>query len=577
MKRLNFYSLCLGLIAIPTLTIFTSCVNEEYDLDKEIDMEMTLLKNVSLPVGNIEKFTLAEILEIETSENSTGIIIDENGDYMLNFSGEKIESQIEIPSMNMADGGTIESEPIEVVFPTVDFDIIGGVIVEKEIVYSEATGSPLETELMLDFNTTFPEEVVDIKEVTVDSHMTVNIGTSEGRIYIKPGFTIEFPDNIYLSSSDNTVGYKIEDAHKVVFTEAVSTDVSLNLHLDKITIPAGMVKDSSLKMNEEVRVSGDFYLNTLDFSGIPSDLRVFVNASISDLNVKSATVKLGLSTEIPGVEVQISDMPEFLAGDKVNLDLYNPMIGFRVVNNSPLLLNFSADMTAYNGKTDPVMSLGEDPEISIDGLSTSEYLISRRAVQTSAQVKNLVMPEIADFISIIPEKLSVDNIQIDTPEDFITVESGKSYSAEFEYWLDTPLSFGNALNFEYTIDINDLGLDFDGNVKSAALAFEMVNSIPLNLTLDAVAIDSEGNVINGMTLGLDKQIVSGTHKEPVTTPVSLQLNNSNDRFTLDGLRLTVKAAGPAESQVGTALNSNQGLEIRNLSLSVPDGITLNAQ
>ena len=577
MKRLNFYSLCLTLITIPTLTIFTSCVNEEYDLDKEIDMEMTLLKNVSLPVGNIEKFTLAEILEIETSENATGIIIDENGDYMLNFSGEKIESQIEIPSMNMADGGTIESEPIEVVFPTVDFDIIGGVIVEKEIVYSEATGSPLETELMLDFNTTFPKEVVDIKEVTVDSRMIVNIGTSEGRIYIKPGFTIEFPDNIYLSLSDNTVGYKIEDAHKVVFTEAVSTDVSLNLHLDKITIPAGMVKDSSLKMNEEVSVSGDFYLNTLDFSDIPSDLRVFVNASISDLNVKSATVKLGLSTEIPGVEVQISDMPEFLAGDKVNLDLYNPMIGFRVVNNSPLLLNFSADMTAYNGKTDPVMSLGEDPEISIDGLSTSEYLISRRAVQTSAQVKNLVMPEIADFISIIPEKLSVDNIQIDTPEDFITVESGKSYSAEFEYWLDTPLSFGNALSFEYTIDINDLGLDFDGNVKSAALAFEMVNSIPLNLTLDAVAIDSEGNVINGMTLGLDKQIVSGTHKEPVTTPVSLQLNNSNDRFTLDGLRLTVKAAGPAESQVGTALNSNQGLEIRNLSLSVPDGITLNAQ
>ena len=577
MKRLNFYSLCLTLITIPTLTIFTSCVNEEYDLDKEIDMEMTLLKNVSLPVGNIEKFTLAEILEIETSENATGIIIDENGDYMLNFSGEKIESQIEIPSMNMADGGTIESEPIEVVFPTVDFDIIDGIIVEKEIVYSEATGSPLETELMLDFNTTFPEEVVDIKEVTVDSRMIVNIGTSEGRIYIKPGFTIEFPDNIYLSLSDNTVGYKIEDAHKVVFTEAVSTDVSLNLHLDKITIPAGMVKDSSLKMNEEVSVSGDFYLNTLDFSDIPSDLRVFVNASISDLNVKSATVKLGLSTEIPGVEVQISDMPEFLAGDKVNLDLYNPMIGFRVVNNSPLLLNFSADMTAYNGKTDPVMSLGEDPEISIDGLSTSEYLISRRAVQTSAQVTNLVMPEIADFISIIPEKLSVDNIQIDTPDDFITVESGKSYSAEFEYWLDTPLSFGNALNFEYTIDINDLGLDFDGNVKSAALAFEMVNSIPLNLTLDAVAIDSEGNVINGMTLGLDKQIVSGTHKEPVTTPVRLQLNNSNDRFTLDGLRLTVKAAGPADSQVGTALNSNQGLEIRNLSLSVPDGITLNAQ
>ena len=577
MKRLNFYSLCLGLIAVPALTIFSSCVNEEYDLDKEIDMEMTLLKNVSLPVGNIEKFTLAEILEIETSENATGIIIDENGDYMLNFSGEKIESQIEIPSMNMADGGSIESEPIEVVFPTVDFDIIDGVIVEKEIVYSEATGSPLETELMLDFNTTFPKEVVDIKEVTVDSRMIVNIGTSEGRIYIRPGFTIEFPDNIYLSLSDNTVGYKIEDAHKVVFTEAVSTDVSLNLHLDKITIPAGMVKESSLKMNEEVSISGDFYLNTLDFSDIPSDLRVFVNASISDLNVKAATVKLGLSTEIPGVEVQISDMPEFLAGDKVNLDLYNPMIGFRVVNNSPLLLNFSADMTAYNGKTDPVMSLGEDPEISIDGLSTSEYLISRRAVQTSAQVKNLVMHEIADFISIIPEKLSVDNIQIDTPEDFITVESGKSYSAEFEYWLDTPLSFGNALNFEYTIDINDLGLDFDGNVKSAALAFEMVNSIPLNLTLDAVAIDSEGNVINGMTLGLDKQIASGTHKEPVTTPVSLLLNNSNDRFTLDGLRLTVKAAGPAESQVGTALNSNQGLEIRNLSLSVPDGITLNAQ
>jgi hypothetical protein len=41
--------------------------------------------------------------------------------------------------------------------------------------------------------------------------------------------------------------------------------------------------------------------------------------------------------------------------------------------------------------------------------------------------------------------------------------------------------------------------------------------------------------------------------------------------------LTIKASGPAEDQVGTALNKNQGLEIKNISLSVPDGITINAQ
>lgn len=580
MERRLFNLVCLTASILSGILLFASCVNEEYDLDKEIDMEMTLLQNVSLPVGSLEKFSLDDILKIDT-ENSTGITITESGDYVISFSGDKFSTEISMPSFSMSSGDEIKSEPISVTFPTGNFQIIEGVIIEEDIVYSDVTDGPLETQLDLEFDTTLPEEVAELQEVMLESLMNVTIATNAGRIYIKPGFYIEFPDNITLSLLNETDDYVLEGGHKVLFQKETSfsadgNPLSIDLMLERITVPEGAIVDSRLAMSETIKIGGDFYLNTGDFTSIPENLTIAVDACISGLDVKSATLKLNVNEEVSGVEVNISSMPDFLAGDNVTLDLYNPVIGFNIINNFPISFDFSTTMKSYQANTTPEINLGNDPKITIPASSTVKYLVSRREVTETGAI-NIVVPELGDFVSTIPEKISVENILIESASDFITVESSKTYAADFEYWLDTPLAFGEDLDFTYSLDIENLNLEFDGNLKSVELILEMVNSIPLSFELMAEAIDSEGNIVKGMTLNLDKKIPSGTHLSPVSTPVTIAVNNSNDVFSLKGLRMTFKAEGPSVDHIGTALNSAQGLEIKNIVLSVPDGIVINSK
>lgn len=50
------------LIILTGMSALSACVNEEYDLSKDIDTEITILKNVSMPLGSIEPVTIEKSL-----------------------------------------------------------------------------------------------------------------------------------------------------------------------------------------------------------------------------------------------------------------------------------------------------------------------------------------------------------------------------------------------------------------------------------------------------------------------------------------------------------------------------------
>ena len=101
--------------------------------------------------------------------------------------------------------------------------------------------------------------------------------------------------------------------------------------------------------------------------------------------------------------------------------------------------------------------------------------------------------------------------------------------------------------------------------------------MPVNFNIAAKATDSEGNVIDGITLTLDKAIAAGTQSSPTETSVRLSLDNRSGNLKFDGLRLEMTADTGDSPFNGTPLNRNQGLKIDNLVISLPDGITLNAE
>ena len=117
----------LGMLAV------SACVNEEYDLSKDIDTEMTVLKNISMPVGDLTKVTISDLLNLDNSDGSL-IRIDENGDYVFNFSGDEISLNIDVPEITIGQDGGIHTEPIEVHFGTGAFAGMPGVSIGKNIV-----------------------------------------------------------------------------------------------------------------------------------------------------------------------------------------------------------------------------------------------------------------------------------------------------------------------------------------------------------------------------------------------------------------------------------------------------------
>jgi hypothetical protein len=53
------------------------------------------------------------------------------------------------------------------------------------------------------------------------------------------------------------------------------------------------------------------------------------------------------------------------------------------------------------------------------------------------------------------------------------------------------------------------------------------------------------------------------------------VKSSSDGIKLDGLKLILNASCPADYQ-GTVINKAQGLELRNLRIALPDGVSLDA-
>ena len=89
MKMLHYMRWHSVLIILAGMSALSACVNEEYDLSKDIDTEITILQNVSMPVGSIEPVTIEKVLNLEQDENSV-LRKDDDGDFIFTFTGSEI-------------------------------------------------------------------------------------------------------------------------------------------------------------------------------------------------------------------------------------------------------------------------------------------------------------------------------------------------------------------------------------------------------------------------------------------------------------------------------------------------------
>lgn len=579
MKLTKLSAVIYAVLGIAAVSVASSCVNEEYDLGKDIDMNVNLLKGISLPVGNLERISLMDVLDMDESEGSI-ISADGNNDLFLSFSGDRISADIEMPELSLGDGNNINTEPIVVVFNTGHYYGKNPSTIQGNILYSAVAGKKVDDKTDIIIESELPEQVIDVKSVTLDAELEISFSVNSGAVHLVKGLELTFPDDVYLTKNDTKTYYKVNDEHKVTVTEDIkvskNSPLVFYLKIDKIDVPAGSVSNGHITLDEVLHLSADFYLSPADFSVIPQKIEIDIDADLKNMSVRSAEVKLNVDEAIDGTQMNIGDVPDFLSGEGSYLDIYNPSIRFSVENNSPFSLDVTADICPFRAGTsvEPIRLRGDD-RVRIPATSTVDYVISRREGAASGEENEIVIPEIINLINPLPESISVDNIRVTSADNgYINVYSGAKYSAKIDYQVYAPLAFGSGLLISYAQDIEDLSLEFEGmEIPSAMISMKLINTIPIGFSLKATALDQDGNIIEDITLSADKDIAPGSLQSPSVNDIAIELKNKGGELMMSGLRI-VLSANSNEEYAGIPLNTDQGLEIKDIIFTLPDGINM---
>ena len=566
--------------------VLVSCINNDYDLNKELDTTVKILEDVTIPIGDLEKFSIEDILK--TSDTNSGIETDPTtGNLSFSFkSDEPTETTFSVPAFEIPfkTGGTF-GEDYAITIETGEFAGLDGTLINQQLHFLDHS---VERPIGVDANYTLPKEILDIKYVELDMLLDYKLQVTDGVVHLADGFTIDFPDWMTIAKADNSNAYVLENQgvnkNVIRFLSDVRIDSThpyiLDLQLSKVDFPEGCISNGKIYLDEDdiankIIAEGDIYLNTQDFPTIPAKMSVSMHIEFAHMDVKSAYVSVDASMDVETQEMPSIQYPDFFSQEGTVIDLYDAFLNFDVTNTLPLSLALNADFVGYKNNTQVIsMHIGEDSNgmnpVVVAASDITELSFSKRG-----QDGNIPLPEIGDLLTELPERIVVSNVNVTAAKDYVKIIPGMTYSCSFGYGLYAPLAFGQDFKFEYKMPIEDIELDLDEiGASGIAMKFKAENTIPLRFDLDIEALDANGNPNGNIACSVEGALLPGTVAAPDYSDITINLNAPDGTINeTKSLNLVLKATCPAE-YAGIALNKEQGLKIYDLAIVLPDGITI---
>ncbi|MBR2747736.1 MAG: hypothetical protein IKD95_05240, partial [Bacteroidales bacterium] len=244
-------------------------------------------------------------------------------------------------------------------------------------------------------------------------------------------------------------------------------------------------------------------------------------------------------------------------------------IAIKVDSGVPAVFSFDAVMeTARGSKTLHQYALDDLPV----SYGKSEFILN--ATGTGAR-NDVIYKQIQDIDKIlypVPDALKINDLTVSIDKDQLALlEPGTEYEVSGQASVDTPLSFTADSRLDLSIPIDNAKMDLDVvGLKKAVLKMNATSTIPLDFSASVQALDGNGNVIPDISAKTDVPIAGGSVAATVKTEVSVTLTTGGD-LRFDGLVLRLSAASNPQV-AGIHLNQSQGLEFKDLVLSLPDGI-----
>ncbi len=575
-----------------------SCVDPAYNLDN-LNTEVNI-PPVEIPVGSVNKLTLGDILQLEGND---GVIrVRENGDYYLYFEGEPLVQEIEL-NVKHIDGVSVEESPFYATAPSAlalgtDFGVCSGIPVETRFDVKVTSED-------------FPTEVTKVFRVDGEGNIVLTLAYESDKVpFSRATFRnleitfpewVEFasvsPEGMAFSGNKVTADALVLEADKP--TEIVCDVKGINF--EKVPEGQGIVDDGEdeegkpkrkLVVDDEVVLTAALSLSASDCTVGSGSFRTGTfskSLEIGEITINSVRAGFDVKRVVEGTTVEIKDIPEQLRSTDTRIDPYELRLFFNLQNDFPVGASLYTGITALSGEDDSeqtqrflAVGTADDP-ILIAGGGKTDFCFYLREPSGREGYSERQIPNLGDFLYPIPEKLLVDEITVSAKADDVVIPIEDKYAVTVNYLIDAPLAFGENMSVDIDYDLGNLKVDLGDNVSftEAQVFFDVVNSLPISFGLTAEVIDADGVLIPGIKAVLvgagqngQAPVQAGSIASPTSSRMELQLSvDEGQTINFNGVRLNLVAGDP---KVGAVLNKDMGLEIKNASVKLSSGVTINA-
>ncbi len=567
-------------LLLTSLGVTTSCIDNSYDLNKDIDMTINAGgEHLAIPVGYTEKITLDKIIELGEDDDLQIV----NGEYHL-LKSDNID-----PSTTTVDPVSIDAT---------DSDI-------NQIAITEAAASPVEIEIETSISqngsikaeaNNVDEAVKKIGSITAQNPVPLTIkivieGQREYKSIQVPDLKIQLPKFLVFTQKYPEIDDNNVLSLNLNITKGENANIEYNYNITGYRFAEKAGEQGEISVNGKKAVIEDNGIKVTGNSTVTvaansqGELYIKPSISIGTMSIKSITGVIQPTIDATASNVSLDNLPDFLQDDATELDIANPIFTFIAKNplNAPIVLNGEMYGSKDGIKIDnSVVYIGD--EKSTDGQSiilapnsTTTIALSRLGAGGKEGAVNIKVSDINNLIKKIPDAVDVKLQPAITYNEYYTVDLGESYTMESSYDIDIPLSFGKDLKivYEETIDGFDLDLE-DIGIKKAVLSINAVNTIPLAMEIkneNISALDVNGNVINDIDVTVEGNITeSKDGKTETSSLINITLKETTEGAIgkLDGLKLKVTAISGQATDV--QLLSSQWLQLKDMKLKIPNGI-----
>ena len=579
-KVKKIYPLWGFLLSFPLWMV--SCVDNKYDLDKDIDMTINVGgEHLTIPAGSSDTAYLSKIIEVEE-----GDILQPDATTRVYHLTKKDDIDVEPTTVKEV---TI-SETTTNLSPT---EIVNATSSSVEVPATVTTFGDFEAksnnidEALKELGALYAKAPVDLI-LTIDFQKEQSLNFT--RVQANK-LKIVFPDYIVFKAEEGIQGHELILDGQVLSENGSSYSRTLKVEGYKFSENAGAGKKpngGTLTIEGVISMEGEVVTSGVSGTGI---LSLVPKTVLREMTANSVTGVIQPEIKAETTNIELNDLPDFLKDEETRMDITNPVILLRAENQLETPVEVDAVLTPMkgnaqiDGKEVKVGSgYGKTPVVLASGKNV--IALSRTGECTIEGVtSNVKVEDINNLLETIPDDIEVDLQPVVRNEDYYTAELGRAYEMPSSYEVDVPLSFEQNLNIVYNDSVQDLNKDLNDLdkviLKKANVLLTVDNAIPLKLQLkpeNVLIKDVYGNELTAVkkTIEEDKQNVteSTDGEKPVTSELVLNLTSEDTAFLSKIDRICFKLTAVPGSATGVPLKDTQWLKVTSIKLSVPGGVNI---